>query len=122
MSYIQPLNPRLLTDLDVNYVPFHCCGDEDLVFLKCPRCSHLMIFCYECDTLYPDLMNPETKMGVALTSESDRLVCPNCHEPFEDYYFLRRPNVDKYLVTAEEVTSRGFAHLLAHDRRPSKSS
>ncbi len=122
MSNIQPKDPRLLTDRDVNYEPFHCCGDEDLVFIKCPNCSHLMVFCYECDTLYPDLTNPTQQQQVPMTRESDRLICPNCGQPFPDFYFLMQPYIDKYLVTREEVVSRGFAHLLAASKREPESS
>jgi hypothetical protein len=122
MSNIQPKDPRLLTDRDVNYEPFHCCGDEDLVFIKCARCAHLMVFCYECDTLYPDLTDTTKQQQMPHTRESDRLICPNCNQPFPDFYFLMQPYVDKYLVTAEEVMSRGFGHLLAEHRRGSKSS
>lgn len=34
VSGIKPTNPTLLTDLDVEYSYFDCCGDEDLVFLR----------------------------------------------------------------------------------------
>ena len=118
MSGIEPRDPRLLTDLDVDYGPFHCCGDEDLVFLKCPACAHLMVFCYECDTLYPDLADPAVGHAVHLSREdTDRLVCPACGEPFEDFYFLMAPHVDKYLPTAGDVIAAGFGHLLSAERR-----
>ena len=115
MSGIQPKDSRLLTDRDVNYEPFHCCGDEDLVFIKCPSCSHLMVLCYECDTLYPELSDTTKQQQIPCTRETDWFICPNCHEPFPDFYFLMPPYVDKYLVTAREVVERGFAHLLSPD-------
>jgi len=113
MSGIETQNPTLLTDLDVNYESFNCCGDEDLVFIKCPACQHLMVFCYECDTLYPQLDNLANRSYISLTHETDRIICPNCHNPFPDFYFLRSPFVDKYLVTKDEVIEKGYKCLLA---------
>jgi hypothetical protein len=114
---IKPRNPRLLTNRDVNWDPFHCCGNEDLVFLKCPRCAHLMVFCYECDTLYPDLHDVTQQQPLRLTEITHRVVCPACLQPFDDFYFLRQPHVDKYLPTLEDIVSGGFAHLLSPERR-----
>ncbi len=117
MSHIRPRNPRLLTDLDVNYEPFRCCGDEDLVFIKCPACQHVMVFCYECDTLYGDLHDLTQLSGTTLIDGQYRVVCPTCCQPFEDFAFLMQPHVDKYLVTVEEVIGHGFGHLLSEPLR-----
>ncbi len=122
MGHIKPGRPGLLTDQDVNYEPFHCCGDEDLVFIKCPACDHLMVFCYECDTLYPDLSEPTKTAGLTVVGREDRVVCPVCSKAFEDSAFLAQPYVDKYLVTAEDVIRRGFAHLLSESRRRAHSA
>src|SRR5512140_770299 len=97
MSHIRPSNPELLTDLDVDYTHFHCCGDEDLVFLRCPPCGHIMVFCYECDTLYPNLADTSTRSGLGLTSPTDRVVCPACSVAFEHYGFLMPEHVASYL-------------------------
>jgi hypothetical protein len=113
LGHIRPANPDLLTDTDVDYLRFHCCGDEDLVFLRCPACGHIMVFCYECDTLYPDLAQTSTHSRIGLTRVEDRLVCPACHVAFEDYGFLGPENVDKYLPTAAQVRAAGFGHLLS---------
>jgi hypothetical protein len=115
MSAIQPSDPNLLTDVDVNYLPFYCCGDEDLVFLKCPVCQHLMVFCYECDTLYPNLDDVSVRVRMPLTRTTDRFICPQCRQPFEDFAFLMPPQVDKYLVTAEEVVRGGYLQLLSDE-------
>jgi hypothetical protein len=122
VSHIEPRQPGLLTDLDVNYEPFRCCGDEDLVFIKCPACQHLMVFCYECDTLCPDLSDPAKASGLTLIGGEYRVVCPLCGKAFEDSAFLMQPYVDKYLVTAEEVVGRGFGHLLARPLRGKHSA
>lgn len=115
-SHIRPSDPRLLTETDINPPPFHCCGDEDLLFIKCPTCGHLMVFCYECETLHPDLTDVEKQSCErVLVADEDRVVCPRCREPFEEYTFLMPAHVDKYLVTAEEVVARGFRHLLSDD-------
>lgn len=113
MSDIRPQNPELLTDDDVNYEPFHCCRDEDLVFIKCADCRHVMVFCYECDTLYPNLADLTIREGVELTRTTDRVTCPRCGVRFADYRFL----VDKYLVTAAEVIAAGYGHLLSDEIR-----
>jgi hypothetical protein len=119
MGPIRPQDPRLLTDRDVDYTPFHCCGNEGLVFLRCPACAHLMVFCYECDTVYPDLTQPAKHEGLRLTRLEDRFLCPACGVPFEDFYFLMTPQVDKYLTTAEQVIAAGAGHLLSPERRRS---
>jgi hypothetical protein len=36
---------------------FTCCGDEDLYPFICPACQRCMVFCYECGTLYRDVLN-----------------------------------------------------------------
>ena len=109
MSDINPQNPDRLTDSDVNYAAFHCCGDEDLIFIKCPDCRHIMVFCYECDTLYPNLLDTTIRQTVPLTRSTDRVTCPKCSVRFADYNFL----VDEYLVTASEVIAAGYSHLLS---------
>jgi len=113
MGDIKPHNPELLTDSDVNYAAFHCCGDEDLIFIKCPECRHIMVFCYECDTLYPNLSDPTVRQSVPLTRSTDRITCPTCGVRFADYNFL----VDKYLVTAAEVIAAGYSDLLSDEIR-----
>ena len=117
MSRIGPSNPELLTDLDVDYSYFRCCGDEDLVFLRCPACGHIMVFCYECDTMYPALADTSIRDGLGLTRETARVVCPACKVAFQHYYFLQQPYVDLYLPTAQQVKDAGFGHLLAAHRR-----
>ena len=117
MSDIKPQNPELLTDSDVNYDAFHCCGDEDLVFIKCPDCRYVMVFCYECDTLYPDLSDTTVQEGVPLTRSTDRVTCPKCKVRFADYHFL----VDRYLCTAAEIRAAGHERLLSDEVRSRKS-
>ena len=113
MSDIPSHLAKFLTDVDVNYAPFHCCGDEDLMFIKCPDCQHVMVFCYECDTLYPDLSDLSVREPVPLTRDTDRVVCPRCKVPFADYSFF----VDRYFLTAAEVVAKGFGHLLSDEMR-----
>jgi hypothetical protein len=76
-----------------------------------------MVFCYECDTLYPNLADTSTTAQLGLTREADRVVCPACHVAFQHYYFLQPPYVDSYLPTAQQVKDAGFGHLLAAHRR-----
>ena len=117
MPSIKPKDPRLLTDQDIDSDPFHCCGNEELVFLRCPACHHIMAFCSECDTLYPDLQDLTRQEPVSLTELKHRLTCPACRKSFDEYYFLRPPFVDKYLPTAEQVIAAGFGYLMSEERR-----
>lgn len=50
-----PPDEDFVEERDLDPGPFHCCGDEDLLPFRCIACRHLMVLCYECDTLYPDL-------------------------------------------------------------------
>lgn len=99
-SDIKPHDAKLLTDLDVDYAPFHCCGDEDLVFLRCPRCGHIWVECYECSTWYVDLNDLSRR---ANTFGADRVACPS---------YLRAGAVDRYLPTAAQVRTAGFERYL----------
>ena len=76
-----------------------------------------MVFCSECDTLYPDLAQPSKNQPVTLTHMEDRLVCPSCRVPFEDYFFLKAPFADKYRPTADQVIAAGFSRLLSAEQR-----
>ncbi len=55
MTDIKPPDGNLLTDRDVDYALFRCCGDEDLIFLRCPKCGHIWVECYECSNWFVDL-------------------------------------------------------------------
>ena len=101
--------------LDTREAPFKCCGNEELVILRCPACAHLMVFCTECNTLYPDARDPARRETVRLTRPGDRLTCPSCAVPFEDRAFLTPPHVDKYRATAEQVIAAGLGDLLAKE-------
>jgi hypothetical protein len=117
MSDIAPKNPELLTDQDVEYAHFKCCGDEDLVFLRCSACGHIWVQCYECETWYVDLSDLGKTQDAFLGSANERLACPCCHKPFEDFAYLSPEHVDKYLPTAKQVIEKGFGmHLSAYLR------
>jgi len=45
----------MVREEDPDFTHFKCCGDEDLYPFRCSRCGRIMVFCYECDTLYRDL-------------------------------------------------------------------
>lgn len=118
-SGIKPSDMSLLTDLDVDYTSFHCCGDEDLVFLRCPKCSHIWVECYECSTWYVDLNDLSRRESSFLSDVHERVRCPTCREPFEDFFYLQEGHVDRYLPTTEQVVAAGFERYLgAHLRRP----
>jgi hypothetical protein len=117
VANIKPRDPSLLTDDDVEYVHFKCCGDEDLVFLRCPSCGHIWVQCYECDTWYTDLHDLRKTDSSFLSGASERVRCPHCSEPFADFHYLMEGFVDKYLPTAQQVIEAGFGkHLARHQR------
>jgi hypothetical protein len=100
---------HFVTDTSINYDYFHCCGDEDLYPFKCSRCGHVMVFCYECDTLYPNLLNLSQKHHPnAFDPKMPSHSCPSCGYLFE-YYFMKN---EEYKVTVHEWAQAGFQHLL----------
>jgi hypothetical protein len=102
---------RVVEELDLDFRHFRCCGDEDLYPFGCPDCGRLMVFCYECETLYDDL----TDLGSHGTpvNHSDPAApafsCPGCGRPFE-YFFIRD---GQYKVPLAQWVRAGFGHLLA---------
>lgn len=104
------MNPRAVAEDDLNFDPFSCCGDEDLYPFKCQRCGRVMVFCYECGTLYPDLGDLSRRDHGLNHSEPDKpaFPCPGCGHEFE-YYFMRNT---RYQVNVGEWVEAGFGHLL----------
>ena len=117
MGDIKPRNAALLTDDDVEYANFSCCGDEDLVFLRCPACGHISVQCYECETWYVDLADTSRMESSFLSDGDERLACSNCGVPFEDFCYLMEGVVDKYLATAAQVIAAGHGRHLARHLR-----
>jgi len=96
---------------DLDFSAFHCCGDEDLYPFRCSGCGRPMVFCYECDTLFPDLRTVAPGREVAVNSTHGHrpiFACPHCRHSFE-YYFMDNP---AYHVSFEEWRAAGFGHLL----------
>jgi hypothetical protein len=95
---------------NLEFSRFGCCGDEDLYPFGCPRCRRLMVFCYECDTLYPELGHLERR-GADINHfrpEEPIFACPGCGYQFE-YYFMQNP---LYRVARSEWVAAGFGALL----------
>ena len=113
MATIKAKDPSLLTDDDVEYSHFNCCGDEDLVFLRCPACGHIWVECFECSTWYVDLTDLGKTERAFLSRVEERLACPSCKKPFEDFYYLMENYVDNYLPTARQVIDAGSSKYLA---------
>ncbi|WP_374582857.1 hypothetical protein [Pseudoduganella sp.] len=110
---MQPKDQLPLTDQDVEYSHFSCCGDEDLAFLRCPKCSHIWVECYECSTWYIDL-NDLRKIASALPSGSgESPCCPECQVAFEDEHYLKQSHAGKYRPTAFQVVEAGLGRYLA---------
>ena len=121
MTDIEPPESKLLTDQDVDHAPFHCCGDEDLVFLCCPQCGYIWVECYECSTWYVDLNDLSRRESPGCSDPGQRCSCPSCEAPFADHAYLSPGVVDRYLPTAEQVIAAGFErylapHLRGHER------
>ena len=107
-------NKALITDTDLDYAFYDCCGDEDMLLLRCALCGHIWAHCYECDTWFTDLNNLEKSKFV----ESDKPVaCPHCDTVFEDQYFLNKTVIHKYLPTIEQVIQAGLGQFLSKELR-----
>ena len=122
MSQIQPNNPELLTDDAVDHSQIQCCGDENLVFLKCPHCGHIWIECYECSTWFTDLGNLESRQSCYLGHDDQRVQCPLCNKPFEDFHYLENGTCDAYLPTLQEVQDAGWTDFLDPEFKSSLES
>ncbi len=99
-----------IKELDLDFSHFNCCGDEDLHPFRCPTCHWLMVFCYECETLYPKLNNLEEHGRNINHSNINKPIfaCPGCGYEFE-YFFMDN---EAYLVPRSEWLVAGFKHLL----------
>ncbi|MGO4391270.1 hypothetical protein AB4Z46_07940 [Variovorax sp. M-6] len=117
MPDIKPNSSLLLNDEDVEYAHFKCCGDEDLVFLRCPSCRHIWVDCYECDTWYVDLHDLSNVQHPEPSPAGGHVRCPSCGTAFEDAQYLSKDVVDKYLPTAEQVADAGHGRHLARHLR-----
>ena len=117
MPDIKPRDPLLLTDEDVEYAHFHCCGDEDLVFLRCPACGYVWVQCYECETWFPDLDDPTQQTSSYTSGDGAPPACPRCRVPFADRFYLKHGIVDTYLPTAQQVVRAGFGEHLSQALR-----
>jgi hypothetical protein len=102
---------RLVEERDLEIANFRCCGDEDLYPFGCPDCNHLMVFCYECETLYDDLTELGSKGTLVNHSDiaSPIFRCPRCSRAFE-YFFMRN---EQYKVPLAKWIELGAGHLLA---------
>lgn len=102
----------LVEEEDLEFSYFNCCGDEDLYPFGCPKCQRLMVFCYECDTLYSDLTPISgSRDGVNHFKPQEPIFsCPGCGFAFE-YHFMKDHH---YKVEHAEWIGSGYGHLLRH--------
>ena len=100
----------VVDETDLEFSHFHCCGDEDLYPFGCPTCRHLMVFCYECDTLYANLANlaDQGRSVNSFNPQEPIFSCPGCGFAFE-YTFMKN---GRYKVEREQWVTSGFGHLL----------
>jgi hypothetical protein len=104
---------RAVEESDLDFHLFRCCGDEDLYPFGCPRCGRLMVFCYECDTLYGHLENLDhhARSEVNHFDPTQPIFsCPGCGYAFE-YWFIRD---GRYKALFKQWVEAGFGHLLNH--------
>ena len=115
MPNIKAIDPSFLDCRDVNHDAFRKCDpNREIVFIKCPSCAHIMAWCCECDTLFPNLRDPQLSVDVSMTdAERHRIECFRCHERFPDFYFLRPPFIGKYLVRRADIIEAGLDGLLS---------
>ncbi len=118
MSQIHPTRSDLLNDDSVDYSPFSCCGDEDLVFLKCPSCDFIWVECFECSTWYVDLTDLDLRESSYVADDEHRMNCPRCETAFADLFYLSDDNCDRYLPTRQQVIDAGHGALLADKLKP----
>jgi hypothetical protein len=97
-------------ELDLDFSYFTCCGDEDLHPFCCPLCHWSMVFCYECDTLYPDLHHLTEHHRNVNHDHTDQPIfsCPKCDYQFE-YFFMKN---DAYRVPRSQWLASELGHLL----------
>lgn len=100
----------LVREADLDFSCFRCCGDENLHPFRCSSCGRIMVFCYECESLYEelrDLGRPHRDLN-----HSDRsqpiFACPNCSHAFE-YDFMESRAYD---VPRSEWLRAGLGELL----------
>lgn len=99
-----------IEESDLDFSRFHCCGDEDLYPFGCPECGRLMVFCYECDTLFADLGNLAERGTQVNNFDPTRPIfaCPQCGHRFA-YGFIRD---GLHKVERERWLAAGLGQLL----------
>jgi hypothetical protein len=108
---LEPTVPeRLVEERDLNFAAFRCCGDEDLHPFRCPACGRVMVFCYECDTLYHDLndLDQQDTPVNSFDPSAPIFACRACGYEFE-YFFMRN---ERYAVPLNAWLGAGLGHLL----------
>lgn len=109
---------ELVKESNLDFSKFHCCGDKDLYPFKCSNCNHIMVFCYECDTLHDDLdelnKNSSYSGNIPINSfdpHTPIFPCPKCGYKFE-YFFMKN---GKYKVSVDEWISKKYEDFLTRN-------
>ena len=90
------------------------CGDsgDDLVPFACPKCRKVMVACRECDTIYEDPMDGQTReparSGLNPTAPVAVFECPRCGYEFA-FAFMQD---ERYRVEREHWLRAGLGSLL----------
>jgi hypothetical protein len=105
------INYAIIQEMDLEFSYFQCCDSVDPYPFKCSVCGQIMAFCYECDTLYPDLQ--DTNIMKLHIGQFD---CPKCKQPFE--YDLH--DKQNHTATPEEWTEAGYEYLLTETAKLKK--
>lgn len=95
MGLADPAPNDVVREEDLDFSHFRCCGDEDLHPFRCSSCGRLMVFCYECETLFADLHDLNQRAHEVNHSEPSRPIfsCPGCGHAFE-YDFMENRAYD----------------------------
>lgn len=102
----------IVREEDLDALRFRCCGDEDLFPFRCSGCGRIMVFCYECETLYEDLHDLERHDRHLNHSDPSRPIfsCPACGHDFEFHFMTNRaydvPKADWLQAGHEELLCR----------------
>lgn len=101
---------RIISEPDLMFSLFSCCGDEDLYPFRCPECGRCMVFCYECDTLYADLANLTIRGSEAINHSDPNSPIFSCRCGFQfEYRFMDNP---EYRSTEKQWLEFGAGAVL----------
>jgi hypothetical protein len=101
-SHVVTDDANAVTDVDINHDAIHCCGNEDLVIVRCPACRQLWIYCAADDVCHVDLQTTARKLDA---TRGDK--CPSCGTATHLHEAIA-----PLLPTRDEVVAAGLERYL----------